>query len=158
MALMGFGFLNDYFRVAHLFQADFFISSALVEGCGCGVVFISCRLGHGVIFSDAADSHQSIDGTYVSTRCWSSYLNVNTLSGLGFELPPVLFPVCAFALRFLSTASIASTSFFSCCCSSLVNFLGNLVFTYSRNFSCCGAFGCSMSKKLKHGPALLAIL
>ena len=50
-------FLNADVSKGRLFRAVFLNDSVLSAGCGGGFVFISCRLGYGAVFSEAADDH-----------------------------------------------------------------------------------------------------
>ena len=69
IVLIGIGFPNADASVARLFPADFLGSSAISEGYGGGVNFISCRLGDGDVFSDAVDDHLSLDEASMTIPC-----------------------------------------------------------------------------------------
>ena len=97
--------------VARLFRVKFLVESALSAGCEGGVVFVSCGFEECSVFFEALD-HSSLDETSVSVPILSAFFSVMPLSCLGFVFPPVLFPVCGFALCLFSAAS---AYFLSCC-------------------------------------------
>ena len=110
--LIGIGFRNTDANMVRLFRAVFLIGSAISEGCDGGVVFMSCHLGDGAVFSDAADDHPSLDVASISIPCWSD-LNDIPLAGLvlRFPLSSFLYVVSSFASSPWSLLLISPTSF-----------------------------------------------
>ena len=125
--LAGVRFPNADVSVSRLFRVDFLVGSALSAGCCCGVVFVYCRFEEVTVFFEAADDYPSLDATSVPLR--STFFSVMPPTTLEFVFPPVLFPVCSFALRF---SSVASASFLSCFCSFRDIFFGRPVSSSSR--------------------------
>ena len=150
------GFIGKWFpsavvSVTQRVLVDFFVIF-VVTGCG-GVVLVSCRFGEGLLRGCVRPSVAFWGICFFVLLVCVVKCHIPRLS-VGFGLPLDRFQLCGFAFLFFFVKSAS----FLACYSFGDNLFGIPVFSSSRNFSCCGAFGCSKSTKRKHGPVLLADL
>ena len=102
----------------------------VVAGYG-GVVFLSCLLEEGSLFSQPVEDYPSHDEGSVSLPFLSAILSFMPLACLGFNFPHVCLPFCGFAFL-----SISVTASFLACCYFWDSFFGSPAFSSSQNISC----------------------